>query len=200
MRCAGKSYLTLFVDEPERYQSKEDCDRIINNDYVQHNCLAYDRSKDKKSITMLTNCFRVYDTSSGEYLQAEVGLEVSDLTQKEQEHRSIREVGIAQKTNESKIIELTKDMVKSNLSDLVEKKLRLLEKKKAESEGYKKTIEDSIGKEKAEEITGEALKSVEEQIADLIKTKIKYMERIMKENNLEALKEIEEEIYYWDRR
>jgi hypothetical protein len=90
----GKNYLELFVDASERKQSKIDCLRIIDNDYVQNNFLAYDVTKSVTHRTMLTNCFRIMDEDTGEPLQAEVAVDISDLELKKDEHRTLREAGL----------------------------------------------------------------------------------------------------------
>ncbi len=88
----GKKYVELFVDEVEREVSCTDCRLIIDTGYRQHNCLAYDHGADRRY--MLTNCFRISDPETGEAFQAEIGVEISDLNLKVNEHRNLREVGI----------------------------------------------------------------------------------------------------------
>lgn len=89
----GKRYLELFIDEAEREQSRADCLHIIDTGYRQFNCLAYDHSGSSRRY-MLTNCFRIRDPETGEAFQAEIGVEISDLELKVNEHRNLREVGI----------------------------------------------------------------------------------------------------------
>lgn len=91
----GQNYLDLFVDQPEREQSCRDCRQVIDNGWTQHNCLAYDSDGKGGTRRMLTNVFRITDPVTGQALQAEIGVEISDLGLREVEHRNLREVGIA---------------------------------------------------------------------------------------------------------
>ncbi len=102
----GKNYLELIVDEVERDQSGADCRRIIDTDYRQDNCLAYDHDTSGKRTHMLTNCFRITDPTTGEHYQAEIGIEISDLGLKDQEHRELREVGRERLAVQKKALEL----------------------------------------------------------------------------------------------
>lgn len=92
----GKNYLDLFVDPAEREESAKDCKRILEG-YTQINCCAFDTNKFKnKQLYMLTNLFRIENPlKEGRYLQAEIGIEISDLGLKTREHYSLREIGIA---------------------------------------------------------------------------------------------------------
>ncbi|MCL5952133.1 MAG: PAS domain-containing sensor histidine kinase [Chloroflexi bacterium] len=89
----GRSYLETFVDPPEREQSRVDCLRVIDQDNMQKNFLAYDRVTGGTHRTVLTNVFRVWDEDDGEFLQAEVGLDISDLSLRHDEHETLRELG-----------------------------------------------------------------------------------------------------------
>ena len=100
----GKNYLDLFVSDEERERSASDCLRVIDEDYIQKNFLAYDRLPDGNRRALLTNCFRVFDTDSQEYLQAEVALEVAELEPIIEEHRTLRELGIRKKAKEERAL------------------------------------------------------------------------------------------------
>jgi PAS domain S-box-containing protein len=89
----GKNYLELFVDEVERDESAIHCRRIIDTDYRQHNCLAYDKDASGNQVDMLTNCFRITDPDTGEHYQGEIGIDISDLQLRYKQHRELREVG-----------------------------------------------------------------------------------------------------------
>lgn len=102
----GKDYLALIVDEVEREQSAIDCRRIIDTDYRQHNCIAYDHDTSGRRTHMLTNCFRIVDPATGEHYQAEIGVEITDLNLKLEEHRALREVGIEHRTRHERTLEL----------------------------------------------------------------------------------------------
>jgi PAS domain S-box-containing protein len=91
----GKRYLELFVDEAEREASQADTMRTITSGVRQKNLLAYDRDPKGAVRYMLTNCFRITDPDTGIKYVAEVGIEISDLELRKDEHRTLREVGIA---------------------------------------------------------------------------------------------------------
>lgn len=90
----GKPYWELFVDVHERYAAIEDNVKVIDHGKPFLNQLAFDRSEDGKQRHMLTNCFRITDPETGENFLAEIGVEISDLALKQNEHRTLREVGV----------------------------------------------------------------------------------------------------------
>jgi PAS domain S-box-containing protein len=91
----GKSYLDIFIDQAEREESIKDC-KLVLQGYSQSNCCAFDSTRNNKKIYMLTNVFRITNPfESCKYLQAEIGIEISDLNLKKEEHRSLREINIA---------------------------------------------------------------------------------------------------------
>lgn len=112
----GAEYADLFVDPVEQQQSREDCIKTIERDVVFKNFLAYDHDADHKLRSMLTNCFRIWDGRRNEYLQAEVGLEISDLQLRTTEHRTLREVGVARLEQQKKIFDLRKSDLLSRLT------------------------------------------------------------------------------------
>jgi len=87
----GKNYLDLFINDLEREESAADCEEVIQGQEFR-NFLATDIAADGSRRIMLTNCFRIWDGT--EYLQAEVGLDVSELESSEEEYRTLREYGI----------------------------------------------------------------------------------------------------------
>ena len=93
----GGNYLDKFIDEAERDASLADCARIIDGGKRYRNLLAYDTNASGDVRYMLTNCFRIIDPETGERYQAEVGVEISDLELRKDEHRSLRELGIARR-------------------------------------------------------------------------------------------------------
>lgn len=88
----GKNYLDIFIAEDERQASKIDCKDIINKGKVFNNCYAEDKTQDGKTLKLLTNCVRV--DNNGQYLQAEMGLEVSDFAEKKEKHTKVIREGI----------------------------------------------------------------------------------------------------------
>lgn len=87
----GKDYLTLFVSDDERDQSRTDCESIIRDGKVFRNFLAEDVDADGNTHVMLTNCFRIWDAKLEEYLQAEISLDVTGLDEDSEMLRRIRE-------------------------------------------------------------------------------------------------------------
>lgn len=94
----GCSYVDLIVDAAERDESIADCHRIIDFGQRYRNFLAYDHHTSGAQVYMLTNCFRIVDPVTGERLQAEIGVEISDLEIQRDRHRTLRELGIARRT------------------------------------------------------------------------------------------------------
>ena len=90
----GKDFVDLFVDEPEQEQARIDCLAIIDQDVKFKNFLANDKDRYGNTLTMLTNCFRIWDEETQQYLQAEIGLEISDLGESQMKHRTLRELGM----------------------------------------------------------------------------------------------------------
>lgn len=105
----GRDYVDLFVAPDEQRAARIDCVDIIDNGTIFHN-LANDTGRNGK-IELLTNCFRVKDVITGEYLQAEMGLIISFL---EQERDRLTKI-----INESKKIEL---IINALLCDVNKKK------------------------------------------------------------------------------
>lgn len=89
----GKDFVELFVDEPEQEQARKDCIAIIDNGETFDNFLANDNDQFGNSLTMLTNCFRIWDEETRQFLQVEIGLEISDYDQSVKKHRTLREAG-----------------------------------------------------------------------------------------------------------
>lgn len=125
----GKSFVELFVSEPEREQSRIDCLAIIDEDTVFENFLAWDKSRGNKDRVMLTNCFRIYDEGLKEFLQAEVGLEISDLELRTRDHRNLREVGIARLAEEKQTLETCRTEMGSRLNLAYKYRSRLMNDK-----------------------------------------------------------------------
>lgn len=124
----GAEYADLFVDPVEQEQSREDVCKIIDDDVTFKNFLAYDHSAERERRTMLTNCFRIWDSRLNEYLQAEVALEISDLQLRIDEHRTLREVGIARLEQRKKVSDLRKSELLSRLTAICHAGLRAVER------------------------------------------------------------------------
>ncbi|MCK4377354.1 MAG: PAS domain S-box protein [Actinomycetia bacterium] len=160
----GKNYLTLFVDGPEKYQSEVDCIKMIDEDYVQKNFLAWDISKDGNRRTMLTNCFRIWDEDNQEYLQAEIALEISDLVLSDREHRTLRELGISRQAQIKKIFGLMKSNVLHILQVIYTKKIIDIDRKSQEIYKYKFKIEkEGFEEDQVNKLTKERIDSINKE-------------------------------------
>ncbi len=111
----GKNYLELFVDPPEREQSRIDCIRVIDEGWTQCNCLAYDVGPDGNRRHMLTNVFRIREPRTGGYLQAEIGVQINDLGLRVDDHRRLRELGIELLSKQSDSLEREKSALTQQL-------------------------------------------------------------------------------------
>jgi PAS domain S-box-containing protein len=89
----GRNFFGLFVHDHERDQAEKDCIRIIDEGTVFVNFIADDHDATGKQIRVLTNCFRVWDERFKEWIQAEIGVDISDFETSADRHRTIREVG-----------------------------------------------------------------------------------------------------------
>jgi PAS domain S-box-containing protein len=107
----GKSYLELFVDEPEREDSQADTASTLATGVRFKNFLAYDRDPKGAVRYMLTNCFRVTDPDTGKHYAAEVGVEISDLELRKDEHRTLRELGIARREAKRNEVQRKRDEI-----------------------------------------------------------------------------------------
>lgn len=87
----GQNFLQLFVAEEERSQADIDAKKIIEGKEAPGefcNNIAIDFSKMGTKVELMTNCFRVYDESSKEWLQAEIAIP-TDLDKVIKKHAAI---------------------------------------------------------------------------------------------------------------
>jgi PAS domain S-box-containing protein len=173
-QAVGKNYLQLFVDPPERKQSREDCLKIIDEGMVQKNCLAYDKAKDGSQRYMLTNCFRIFDEQAQAYLQAEVALEISDLQLKAEELRTLREAGIKWQTQIERSVEIKKRELFSRIDAANSSKFNLIMRRQTEIDDYHDKVRVDFGESQAEKLTApysldikNARRHLEEECKDL---------------------------------
>ncbi len=158
----GQNFVQLFVDDCERDQAEKDCHVIIDSGREFRNFLAYDVTKAGEKRTMLTNCFRVWDEESKAYLQAELGLEISDLDTSDKKHRNIRELGSALIAERGK----TEEIKRAEMSNLLEhnrcKVDGRLSQKKCDLEEWERKIQ-RMGNVNASE---QSIVVVREKLAD----------------------------------
>jgi len=190
----GQNYLELFVSPPERRQSEMDCLRIIDEDYVQTNFLAYDVAKDKTTRTVLTNCFRVWDEELGQYLQAELALEVSDLELRKEEHRRLREVGIERLVREDRIKELRREKLLNQLQHRYFEKIDVVVRQERDIEEWRTKIRRMVGAEEAEEATRSQLEDIKRRREAIENRRKELSHRIAKATSIEDLEGIEYEL------
>jgi PAS domain S-box-containing protein len=183
----GKNYLQLFVDPPEREQSEIDCLKIIDLNYVQKNFLAYDDAKDGTRRTMLTNCFRIFDKDRGEYLQAEVALEVGDLELRKEEHRTLREVGIERLIRHERIMEIERRKLISLLQETYSEKIRTINRQQHDLDQWTSEIRQRMGSVQAEELTKDRQKRILTCREKLEEQNTRFSARISLANNIEEL-------------
>jgi len=120
----GRDYIPLFVDEDEAPKARLDQIEIINNGKSYHN-IANDITNDGRILTLITNCFRIYDINTEEPLNAEMGMTFDYLEEEKvklqkvvSEHRMVKACieQFIESTNQSK--EQFNDRIKSLLSDM----------------------------------------------------------------------------------
>lgn len=193
----GRDYVDLFVDEPERQQSREDCIRIIDEGTPFRNFLAYDVARNGSRRTMLTNCFRIWDEESKQYLQAEIGLEISDLELRKDEHRTLREAGVARLQQEKKLFDLSQRELVFRL-----KRALLLKRDRIDTK-IRELDEFGIKLKRTNEREVEAVTANERQKLALEKLRIEQehdqlLLRLMRAKNQEELDQIEISVTAYD--
>jgi len=152
-KALGTNYLELFVDPPERAQSREDCLKIIDEDMVQNNFLAYDRAQDGSRRAMLTNCFRIFDEETKQYLQAEVSVEISDLQLRSEQHRTLREVGVAGLVQTARTIEMYKRDLMGRIDSANSRRLDRIRERRHEVNAWFDKARVKVGEQNAQDLT-----------------------------------------------
>jgi hypothetical protein len=143
---------------------------------------------------MLTNCFRVFDSKRNCYIQAEVGLEISDLQLKVDEHRRLREVGIAHLERNRKETDTLRNGLLGWVSTLYMAEVRALEQRESSLNAVVRNLKTQVKAQQIEELTKESYDQVRrEQIA----TEGKYRalrDRITRAASLPELATIDNEL------
>lgn len=90
-QAIGQRYLELFVAAAERNQSEIECTKIIEGrsapgEFI--NNIAVDFDSFGRDVTLMTNCFRIFDEDSQKWLQAEIALP-TDVKKVVQKHADI---------------------------------------------------------------------------------------------------------------
>lgn len=90
-QAIGQRFLELFVAAPERNQAELECAKIIEGrsapgEFI--NNIAVDFDSLGRDVTLMTNCFRIFDDESQKWLQAEIALP-TDVEKVVQKHANI---------------------------------------------------------------------------------------------------------------
>lgn len=90
-QAIGKRFLELFVAAPERNQAELECAKIIERrsapgEFI--NNIAVDFDSLGRDVTLMTNCFPIFDDESQKWLQAEIALP-TDVEKVVQKHANI---------------------------------------------------------------------------------------------------------------
>lgn len=188
----GSDYADLFVDPVEEEESRKDCLSTIDNDVVFENFLAYDHASDGTRRTMLTNCFRIWDDEKEEFLQAEVALEISDLQLRIDEHRTLREVGIARLEQQKKLIDLRKTDLIGKLTTFYSLRLRSIEKEQDRLEEYKQSlVSQKVKPEKIAELTEDERKKIENERLAIENWRLEITSKIINSTDIKELDTID---------
>lgn len=202
----GKNYLDLFVHEVEREQSKKDCIEIIDNDMIQDNFIATDCSRNGKRPMLATNCFRIWDEETQEYLQAEVALDITNLQEKISEYNECRVNWAKEIGEKEKTMKTFRASLVNRLNEIHDDKIRSLVRQEIERENYIKEIEKIRSKEEANKLKleynkkNEKLRKALHDKKDYFKTQISNaktadefgkLDQEISQYNIKPLKEIE---------
>lgn len=88
----GKNCTTLFMCDAEREKARDDIEKIIAGE-PYYNMIAHDINGKGDETLILTNTFRIEDYErEGEFLQAEIGVDISEKGDQLTPFRSLEEV------------------------------------------------------------------------------------------------------------
>lgn len=147
----GKDFVKLFVDPVEAADARKDCRRIVDDNAVFSNFLAFDHTAEGQR-TMLTNCFRVQDPTTGEFLQAEVGLDISDLPEREKKHRNLRELARELAAKDRMLLDLARENARHDLERQYVLRVTPVNMEINELESYFEKADEKYGREHASRI------------------------------------------------
>jgi PAS domain S-box-containing protein len=193
-RAIGTNYVDLFVDPPEKEQSKADCLKIIDNDMVQKNFLAYDQASDGSRRTMLTNCFRIRDEENGEYLQAEVALEISDLELRKEDLRKLREVGQHILALTARNVDLERRQLSLRIDLAHTNKLESIKQREMGLNKWFDDIRRTANHAKAQDMTTKYYEELKEKRQELVSRCQELRTRVEGAVNLDELGKLFEEV------
>jgi PAS domain S-box-containing protein len=103
----GKSYIDLFVNPRERDRAIEDHERMIDTGEVyEWGWSADDIDANGQIRTMLTNCFRVFDSPRNKWILAEIGIDISELDRASQQLRRVQEDALVADSSRKRLLAL----------------------------------------------------------------------------------------------
>jgi PAS domain S-box-containing protein len=190
----GKDFVELFVDAPEQQPARDDCLKIIDGGLTYTNFLAYDQKRDGRRLTMLTNSFRVYDDERHAYLQAEVGLEISDLSESESKHRTLRELGMQLLALQIRTLDTQRKAFNERLEAAYHHARRKIDLKQQEVSSWIAKIEKSTGRAEAENIAKGDLAGITSQFGALESKHSELRQRIAGAKTIEGLDGMESDL------
>lgn len=190
----GKNFLHLFVDEAEREEAKADVLRIIDEDIMFKNFLAYDRAADGTRRTMLTNCFRIWDEDNQEWLQAEVGVNIDDLNLRMDEHRTLRELGMAGLAQQKRILELEKRALILQVEGVNREGVFRIRELERELDDWAKRLLLEVSKEQAKKLAADHRADLLQRREDLRQHVDEWRSRIEDATTVDDLDPIKKEL------
>jgi PAS domain S-box-containing protein len=87
----GKSFLELFVSDKDREQAIADIKRVFNGEIIQ-GYVAEDVLPDGTTKTIYTTVYPLFDENGSVYLQAEIGLDITEQAKAAKTLKAAREV------------------------------------------------------------------------------------------------------------
>lgn len=191
----GKDFVDLFVDPLEAENSRQDVVDIVEQGKVFRNFLAWDHSKDGSLRTMLTNCFRIYDEERKEYLQVEIGVEVSDLELRKDEHRQLRDLAKTKREEKLKLLGLIRTEILNRINDEYRKRAFPLTAQFIAVEQYEQELaHQGTNPATIKELTSGKREQIHYELAQLTSWEKDLIARAANAQTLEELAEVRAEM------
>jgi hypothetical protein len=196
----GSDYASLFVDAIEEQQSRDDCLKIIDNGIEFRNFLAYDHDVPSRSRrTMLTNCFRVWDQERSDYIQVEIGLEISDLELRIDEHRTLREVGAARVQEQKQVSTLRKNELLTKIATICTSVTRSAEKEEDAILAFQeKLLEQNVDPHTISDLSADRHEELRKRRESCERWKSALTLRVISASSVAELDVIEQEVKRYD--
>ena len=160
----GKDYVELFVNPPEQERAREDCKKIIDDNFPIQN-MADDIDKFHNPRRLITHCFPLYNAGDFESLQVEISHEVASFEKLNTElielQASYKEKEAMLKESERMLVVKMKEGIVCGLDSRIKiKKDELVERdrKIMELEYQRLRSEDNLGQHALEVLTSDLKK------------------------------------------